>query len=184
MIRFLLLPISRPVGVALERVRGHLPRVSRLVAPEDSRRRDFLRAVVGLPVALLSVSALSSGCVYDTTGTATFGESEVDSFRVNQDGDTLEQQLQTRAQYLGLELAWHNSVAPDQMDAKAASVTGWRLVAWDYKPGNTATKFYRFEVYTSADRSDPLDESEVSLTLILQEDWEVVVVEVQNPLAT
>lgn len=179
--RFLLLPLTAPLGAALQRVRDRIPlRVSRVVVPETGRRRDFLRAMAGFPVALLAlggatVVASQSGCAPGQTNLAV---TQVDSFTVghtSEDGMSLQDALIQRAREQGITLAWHQSTAPDQVDA-ATSVEGLRLVRWDYRYGSsTDARHYLFEVYDES--GDPIG-NEPTLETVLHRGYSVVVLEV------
>lgn len=180
--RFLLLPFTRPIAAAAARVRELVPvRLSRVVVPETGRRRDFLRSMAGLPVALLALGASSvvvsqSGC---TPGqSSSFAVNEVDSFTVGEtsaDGMSLQDALIQRARALNINLAWHQSTAPDQVDA-ATSVEGLRLVRWDYRYGSsTDARHYLFEVYD--ENNEPIG-NDPTLETILHTGYSVVVLEV------
>lgn len=153
--------------------------------PNSPTRRDSMRAVVGFPLALFFLSAAAAS---GTTGCAASGASslavtEVDMFTIghtSEDGMTLQGALVARARELGIDLAWHQSTAPDQVDA-ATSVEGTRLVRWDYRPGSsTDSRHYLFEVYQ--ENGEPIG-NEPELATVLHRGYSVVVLEVSSVTA-
>lgn len=180
MFRFLLLPITRPAGTFLARVRMHIPvRLS----PETGRRRDLLRSMVGFPLVLFGLSAAAASAPGCSGQSGSLAVTEVDAFTVghtSEDGMSLQDALVARAHEQGITLVWHQSTAPDQVDA-ATSVEGLRLVRWDYRYGSsTDARHYLFEVYQ--EDGQPIG-NEPQLTTILHPGYTVVVLEVSSVTA-
>lgn len=193
--RLLFLTLLRPVRVVLARFQApeaHAPnatprRDASSVVPSTQesdpgpRRRDWMRAVVGLPALALTMPVAAvgfgslTGC--ETNGGTSLAETEVDSFTVGQttgDGMTLEQALRNRAEQLGVTAIFHHSTCPDGDDC-LQSIMGWRLVRWDYRQGSsTDARYYRFEVN---DEDGYAIGNTPSLGTILRRGYTVVVME-------
>lgn len=117
--------------------------------------------------------------VYEVEVETQFDETQVHEFDVvdDQDGVTLEDALRANASQHGIQLAWHETVAPDANDARDA-VTGRRLVRWGYVEGSsTDPRHYKFEVY---DDRGGLIGNEPTLGTVLHPGYTVVVLELSN----
>ncbi|MEK7540206.1 MAG: hypothetical protein AAB558_03080 [Patescibacteria group bacterium] len=197
MFRFLFLDLLRPLRLFRARLlvpEAHAPsctprqdfyvqaQVQPDGRPKDPTRRDSFRATLGgFPLVLFALSAAAAstpGCVPGQS--SSLAVTEVDSFTVgqtSQDGMTLELALMKRADSLGVQLRWHDSVAPDAVDCEQ-SIGGPRLVRWDYREGSsTDARHYLFEVYQ--EDGEPIG-NEPQLTTVLRAGYTVVVLEVSS----